>query len=128
MRDNQELRLDGWIYNTWQEQVATISDTENNNEYRNFIAEFKNDPEIAMNDTKWNLYLDTNSHLETKTCEPHHYFQNKTFDKHFRRLRLMDALKQNGIKMEIINLDKDIDSNCDNTLYFIPFKDYPLQM
>ena len=41
MRDNQELRLDNWIYNTWQEQIATISDRENMNEYRNFITAFE---------------------------------------------------------------------------------------
>jgi len=41
IRDNQDLRLDSWLYNSWQDEIVTISQRENVNEYRNFMTAFR---------------------------------------------------------------------------------------
>ena len=93
-------------------------------EYRNYIAEIKNDSEYIINDTKWNFFFRAKPLPKERECEPQHYFRNISYDKHLRRIRLMNALQQHGIEYEMIIPEKSIIAKSDNTLYFIPFKDY----
>ena len=94
------------------------------NQYRKYIGKIKNDTQILINDTKWNEFY--NSGFDGIQCEPHHYLKNKYWEKHIRRLRIMDFLNDNNYSFQtsiIDGVDNDINHFRNNTLYFIPFKD-----
>lgn len=93
-------------------------------DYRKYIAKLKNDSELLTNYTKWDLFYRSTKNPSAQ-CEPQHFLRNKYLEKHIRRIRLTHTIKnETNLNFEIIYPDKSIEMLSDNTLYFIPFKDY----
>ena len=96
-------------------------------QYRHQIAGEERDPDLLTNDTKWNAFFNsTVRFLRGAECGPHHYFINKSYERHIRRQRIMETLDENldlKFNLEIVYPDREIQRQREDTLYFIPFKD-----
>ena len=98
------------------------------NEYKTIIAMNRNDSQLLLNDTKWKMFFDSRTrYLNHIQCEPHHYI-NPMWERNIRRIRIMDYINDNSknlsFHVEIVDADKQLKYLKNNTLYFIPFKDY----
>ena len=125
LRDNQELRLDGWIYNTWQEQVATISDTENNNEYRNFLTAFQprnRRRSIAINNIRFEETIDElfTEDDENFTNEPEPEQQDFS-DFYYEEEEI--SHEEGPFEEEIIAIENDVESEQSETFENISLGD-----